>query len=85
MGKGEERNLWHGRIAVRVFGENHFDIGFLKTIEIKLRSAATSLFDVGRSMFDVRRSSLKKTLYGIIVTYECLQKKLALMGDEYSQ
>jgi hypothetical protein len=36
-------------------------------------------FDVGRSMFDVRRSSFKTTLYGTNVTYECLQNKLALM------
>jgi len=34
-----------------------FDIGFLKTNKIKLRSEATSLFDVRRSMFDVGRSS----------------------------
>jgi hypothetical protein len=32
----------------------------LKTNEIKLRSGATSLFDVQRWTFDVRRSSLKK-------------------------
>jgi hypothetical protein len=37
-------------------------------------------FDVGRSMFDVRRSSFKTTLYGTNVTCECLQNKLALMG-----
>jgi hypothetical protein len=30
-------------------------------IQIKLRSAATSLFDVQRWMFDVRRSSFKTT------------------------
>ena len=34
-----------------------FDIGFLKTNKIKLLSEATSLFDVQRSMFDVRCSS----------------------------
>ena len=33
---------------------------FLKAIEIILRSAATSLFDVQRWMFDVRRSALNK-------------------------
>ena len=37
-----------------------------------------SMFDVGRSMFDVE--SFKTTLYGIIATCECLQNKLALMG-----
>jgi hypothetical protein len=37
---------------------NHsgFDIGYLKTNEIKLRSEATSLFDVQRWTFDVRCS-----------------------------
>ena len=38
-----------------------------------LRSGATSLFDVGRSMFDVRCSSFKTTLYGINTTYERLK------------
>jgi hypothetical protein len=33
------------------------DIGFLEISKIKLRSGATSLFDVRRSMFDVGRSS----------------------------
>ncbi len=37
------------------------------------------LWRVGRSMFDVRRSSFKTTLYGTNVTCECLQNKLALM------
>jgi hypothetical protein len=37
-------------------------------------------FDVGRWTFDVGRSSLKPTLYGINVTCECLQNNLALMG-----
>ncbi len=37
-------------------------------------------FDVGRSMFDVRRSSLKTTPYIINLTCEYLQNKLALMG-----
>ena len=37
-------------------------------------------FDVGRSMFHVRRSSFKTTPYGINVTCECLQNSLALMG-----
>ena len=36
-----------------------FDIGFLKTNKIKILSEATSLFNVQRSMFDVRRSSFK--------------------------
>jgi hypothetical protein len=39
-----------------------FDIGFLKTNEIKLLSGATSLFDVQRWTFDVRCSSFKTTL-----------------------
>jgi hypothetical protein len=39
-----------------------FDIGYLKTNEIKLRSGATSLFDVQRWTFDVGRSSFKTTL-----------------------
>ena len=34
---------------------------FLKINEIKLRSGATSLFDVRRWAFDVRCSSFKKT------------------------
>ncbi len=37
-------------------------------------------FDVGRSMFDVRRSSFKTIPYGINVTCERLQNNLALMG-----
>ena len=37
-------------------------------------------FDVGRSMFDVRRSSFKTTLYGINATCERLHNNLALMG-----
>jgi len=37
-----------------------FYIGFLKTIEIKLRSAAISSFDVQRWTFDVGRSSFNK-------------------------
>ena len=41
-------------------------------------------FDVGRSMFDVRRSSFKTTPYGINVTCECLQNNLALMGNQGS-
>jgi hypothetical protein len=40
---------------------SNVEIGFLKTTEIKLRSAATSLFDVQCWMFDVRRSSLETT------------------------
>jgi hypothetical protein len=36
-------------------------------------------FDVGRSMFDVRCSSLETSPYGINVTCECLQNNLALM------
>ena len=36
-------------------------------------------FDVGRSMFDVRRSSFKTTPFGINATCECLQNNLALM------
>jgi hypothetical protein len=34
---------------------------------------------IGRSMFDVRRSSFKTTPYGINTTCECLQNNLALM------
>ncbi len=37
-------------------------------------------FDVGRSMFDVRRSSFKTIPYGINVICERLQNNLALMG-----
>ena len=39
--------------------QKRFDIGFMKTNEIKLPSAATSLFDVRRWTFDVGRSSFK--------------------------
>jgi len=46
---------------------SRFDIGYLTTNEIRLRSAATSLFDVQRWTFDVRRSSFKTTLHGINV------------------
>jgi len=43
-----------------------FDIGYLKTNEIKLWSGATSLFDVRRSMFDVGRSLSKQlSAYGV--------------------
>jgi hypothetical protein len=38
---------------------SRFDIGFLETSEIVLRSEATSLFDVQRWTFDVGRSSFK--------------------------
>jgi hypothetical protein len=37
-------------------------------------------FDVGRSMFDVRRSPLKTIPHGINVTCDRLQNNLALMG-----
>jgi len=37
-------------------------------------------FDVGRSMFDVRRSSLETGPYGINAICECLQNNLALIG-----
>jgi len=46
--------------------------------EIKLRSKATSLFDVQRWMFDVqsvRCSFFKKTLHGINVTCKNFQKQ----------
>jgi len=46
---------------------------FLKTTENKLWSGATSLFDVQRWTFDVRRSSFKTTTFGIYGTCECLQ------------
>jgi len=52
----------------------------IKMAKIKLRSEATSLFDVQRWTFDVGRSSFKTTLYGINVTFEWLQNNLALMG-----
>ncbi len=55
---------------------------FFKTNGIKFQSAATSLFDVQRWTFDVRRSSFKTTLYGINVTRECLQNNLALRGPK---
>jgi hypothetical protein len=59
----------------------------IKTAEKKPRHgvAECSLLDVcfsfgvGRSMFDVGRSSFKTTFYGINVTCECLQNNLALM------
>ena len=38
-------------------------------------------FDVGRSMFDVRRSSFKATPYGINAICDRLQNNLALMGE----
>jgi len=40
------------------------------------------LFGVGRSMFDVRRSSFKTTPYGINATCECLPNNRALMAKE---
>ena len=42
----------------------------MKINKIKLRSGATSLFDVRRWTFDVGRSSFKTTPYGINATYE---------------
>jgi len=54
----------------------------LKTNEIELRSGATSLFDVQRWTFDVRRSSSKTTLYGINITRECLQKSFNVRAKE---
>jgi hypothetical protein len=53
---------------------------FLKTNEIKLRSGATSLFDVQRWTFEVRRSSLETSLYGINATCKPILSKLAFMG-----
>jgi hypothetical protein len=41
---------------------SRFDIGFLKTNEIKLRSEATSLFDVQRWTFDVHFFSKPSTV-----------------------
>jgi hypothetical protein len=41
-----------------------FDFEFMKTNEIKLRSEATSLFDVQRWKFDVRCLFFKSALYG---------------------
>jgi hypothetical protein len=43
-------------------------LDFLKTNEIKSQSGATSLFDVQRWTFDVRRSSLETGSYGINAT-----------------
>ena len=60
--------------------QSGFEIGFFKTNEIKLRSAATSLFDVQRWTFDVGCSSFKPTPYGINATYEYLQNNLVLIG-----
>jgi hypothetical protein len=51
---------------------------FIHKLRISLLDVCFSL-DVGRSMFDVRRSSFKTTPYGINATYECLQNDLALM------
>jgi len=52
------------------------DIGFLKTNKIKLRSEATSLFDVERSMFDVGRLSFN--MYDVH-----LEKQLSAYGAQY--
>jgi hypothetical protein len=69
-GKRQKKGNCHSR----------FDIGFLKTNENKLRSGATSLFDVQRWTFDVRCSSFKTTLHSVNVTNEYLHKNLALLG-----
>ena len=74
---GPERSRRAGKRQKQTFKVN---IGFLKSNEIKLRSEASSLFDVRCWMFDVRRSSFKTTLYGVNVPCECLQNNLALMG-----
>ena len=58
-----------------------FDIGYLKKNEFKLRSEATSLFDVQSWTFDVGRSSFKPTPNSINVTCELLQNNLALIGS----
>jgi hypothetical protein len=42
---------------------SRFDIGFMQTNEIKLRSGAISFFDVRLSMFDVRVSYNKPAWY----------------------
>jgi len=47
---------------------------------MKLRSVATSLFDVQRWTFDVGRSSFETSPCGINATYEHLQNNLALLG-----
>jgi hypothetical protein len=49
----------------------------MKANGIKLRSEATSLFDVQRWMFDVGRSSFNPFPDGIIATCEQLQNNLA--------
>jgi len=66
LAKGEQALVRLWRIERRMGKVEESNIGFMKTNGIKLRSAATSLFDVQRWMFDVRRSSLITILYGII-------------------
>ena len=55
---------------------------FIHKLRISLLDVCFS-FDVGRSMFDVRRSSLKTKPYGINATCECLQNNLALVWRDY--
>jgi hypothetical protein len=52
----------------------------METNAIKLWSGATSLFDVHRWTFDVRRCSFGTSQYGINAACEQIQNKLALMG-----
>ncbi len=53
--KDDEASLPEGLKRKRN-SHSRFEIGFLKTNEIKLRSGATSLFDVQHWTFDVRCS-----------------------------
>lgn len=58
---------------------SRFDIGFLKTNEIKLWSGVTSLFDVRRSMLDVHLSK-KRSVYGVLYPAD---KKVAYKMPPY--
>mgnify|MGYP007065677927 CR=1 FL=1 len=61
-----------GGLKKKRTNHSRLDIGFLKTNVIKLRSGATSLFDVQRWMFDVQIVASEittKPSYHVEITY----------------
>ena len=90
MGKDEETDFKKPELLDDILQETEelikIFVTTIKTAEKKPRGVVECsvldvcfLFDVGRSMFDVRRSSFKTTPYGINATCECLQNNLAFM------
>jgi hypothetical protein len=54
MEKDEETDTWSGRTAARVFGANHKETEIVNYLNCGAKRLHYSMFDVGRSMFDVQ-------------------------------